>query len=83
MIWTLPGSLDPEKVREAVLKVLRCHPVLNSHFEMREGNVMLVPCDQEPEVGFSTIPEENLADCKAHFLEPFISAKAPCTALKS
>ena len=76
-IWTLPGSLDPEKVRDAVLKVIKCHPVLNSHFEMREGQVMLVPCEQEPEVGISTIPEENLEDCKAHFLEPFNLSEGP------
>ena len=71
MIWTLPATLDPEAVREAFLKVLRCHPVLNSRFEMREGKVMLIPCEEEPEVGLSTIPEENLADCKAGFLRPF------------
>ena len=77
MIWTLPGSLDPEAVRSAFLKVVKCHPVLNSHFEMREGKVMLVPCDKEPEVGLSTIPEKNLADCKARFLEPFNLAEGP------
>ena len=75
--WTLPASLDPEQVREAFLKVVRCHPVLNSHFEMREGKVMLVPCDKEPEVGFSTIPEENFADSKARFLEPFNLGEGP------
>ena len=77
MCWTLPGSLDPEAVREAFLKVVRCHPVLNAHFEMREGKVMLVPCETEPEVKLSTIPEENLADCKARFLEPFNLAEGP------
>ena len=77
MCWTLPGTLDPETVREAFLKVVRCHPALNSHFEMREGKVMLAPCETEPEVELSTIPAENLADCKARFLEPFNLAEGP------
>ena len=76
------GRLDAKIIRvgnlsQAFLKVVRCHPALNSHFEMREGKVMLVPCDKEPEVGFSTIPEENLADCKARFLEPFNLSEGP------
>ena len=77
MIWTLPGTLDPQAVREAFLKVVRCHPVLNSRFDMREGKVMLIPCEEEPEVGLSTIPEENLADCKASFLQPFNLTDGP------
>jgi amino acid adenylation domain-containing protein len=77
MLWTLPGTLDPEAVREAFLKVVRCHPALNSRFEMREGKVMLVPRETDPEVGLSTIPEENLADCKARFLEPFNLSEGP------
>ena len=77
MIWTLPGTLDPKAVREAFLKVVRCHPVLNSRFDMREGKVMLIPCEEEPEVGLSTIPEENLADCKASFLQPFNLTEGP------
>ena len=77
MCWTLPGTLDPEAVRQAFLKVVRCHPVLNSRFEMREGRVMLVPREEEPVVGVSAIPEENLPDCKARFLEPFNLAEGP------
>ena len=77
MCWTLPGTLDPEAVRTAFLKVVQCHPVLNSRFEMREGKVMLVPCEKAPEVGLVTMPEENLPDCKARFLEPFNLAEGP------
>ena len=75
--WTLPSSLDPEAVRAACLKVVKCHPVLNSHFEMREGKVMLVPCEKEPEVTMITIPAENLADCKSQFLKPFNLTEGP------
>ena len=77
LCWTLPASLDLETVRDAFLKVVQCHPALNSHFEMRDGQMMLVPCDEEPEVGMVTIPEENLADFKARFLEPFNLAEGP------
>ena len=77
MCWTLPASLDPAVVREAFLKVLRCHPALNSRFEMRDGKVWLTPCEEAPEVGFMSIPEENLPDCKAKFLEPFNLTDGP------
>ena len=77
MCWTLPAKLDPEAVRAAVLKVVKCHPVLNSHFEMKEGNVMLVPCEKEPEVGLVSIPEGSFEDYKNHFLEPFNLAEGP------
>lgn len=77
MCWTLPATLDPEAVRTAFLKVVRCHPALNSHFEMREGTVMLVPCEKDPEVGLATLPEEDLPGYKAHFLEPFNLSEGP------
>ena len=77
MCWTLPPKTDPEAVRTAFLKVVQCHPALNSHFEMREGKVMLVPCEKEPEVAITTVPAENLPDIKAHFLEPFNLTEGP------
>ena len=77
LCWTLPASLDPEAVRTAFLKVVKCHPALNSRFEMREGKVMLVPCEKEPEVREATVPEENLPDYKARFLAPFNLSEGP------
>lgn len=77
MCWTLPDSLDPEAVRTAFLKVLRCHPALNSRFEMRDGKVLLVPCGKEPDVEVMTVPEENFAGIKSHFLEPFNLSEGP------
>ena len=77
MCWTLPKKTDPETVRATFLKVVQCHPALNARFEMREGKVMLVPCEKAPEVGFTTIPAENLQDYKDQFLKPFNLSEGP------
>ena len=75
--WTLPLSLDPEKVREAFLKVAHCHPALFSRFDMVDGKVMLVPCDKEPEIPIQTLPDKQFAACKADFLQPFNLSEGP------
>ena len=77
MCWTLPLSLDPEKVREAFLKVVKCHPVLLSHFEMDEGEVKLVPGAMEPAVDINTLPDKKLKAFKADFVQPFNLSEGP------
>ena len=77
MCWTLPLSLDPEKVREAFLKVVKCHPVLLSHFEMDEGEVKLVPGTAEPGMDINTIPDKKLKAFKADFVQPFNLSEGP------
>ncbi|MCR5709378.1 MAG: amino acid adenylation domain-containing protein [Bacteroidales bacterium] len=77
MCWTLPSDLNPEKVREAFLEVVRCHPVLMTRFDMSSGEVKLVPCGKEPEVEVRTIPEHELGDFKAAFLKPFNLSEGP------
>ena len=77
MCWTLPVNLDPEKVRDSFLKVVKCHPVLMSHFEMDGGEVKLVPCPDEPSIDFRTLPEKDLAAFKADFLQPFNLMEGP------
>ena len=77
MCWTLPATLDPEAVREAFLKVVRCHPVLMSRFEMEGGEVRLVPCPGEPDVDILTIPDAELSGLKAGFLKPFNLLEGP------
>ena len=77
MCWTLPVTLDPEKVREAFLKVVRCHPALLSRFDTEDGEVKLIPCPDEPDVEILTLPDEDFAACKADFLRPFNLSEGP------
>ena len=77
MCWTLPLSLDPEKVRDTFLKVVKCHPVLLSHFEMDEGEVKLVPGTMESTMDINTLPDKKLAAFKADFVQPFNLSEGP------
>ena len=77
MCWTLPLSLDPENVREAFLKVVRCHPVLLTRFEMEGGEVMLAPCGVEPDVEMHTVPDNAFDAYKAAFIKPFVLSDGP------
>ena len=77
MCWALPKGLDPEKVREVFLKVVRCHPALTSHFETLDGEVRLVPSPEEPDVEVRTMTEAKFAAFKADFLQPFNLSEGP------
>jgi len=77
MMWTLPVKLDPEKVRDTFLKVVRCHPVLLTRFDTEGGEVKLVPCGKEPEVDIQTVPDTKLDSFKADFLKPFNLSEGP------
>ena len=77
LAWTLPSSLDPEKVRDTFMEVVRCHPALMSRFDTQGGEVRLVPCLQEPEIGIHTLPDEDLPAFKAEFLKPFNLSDGP------
>ena len=77
MCWTLPVNLDPEKVRDTFLKVVKCHPVLLSHFEMEGGEVKLVPSGEEPEVDIKTLTDKDFVAFKADFLQPFNLSEGP------
>ena len=77
MCWTLPGSLDAEKVRDAVEQVLRCHPYLNTHFEMQNGQVVQVPVDAPFQAGCETIDPKEFAAYKDNFRQPFNLSEGP------
>ena len=77
MRWTLPSSLDEQKVREAVEQVLRCHPVLNSRFEVREGQAMLIPVEAEPVVAVLTVAPEDFDAYRNGFMQPFNLSEGP------
>ena len=77
MMWTLPASLDPEKVRAAATEVLRCHGVVNARFAMQEGKVVLVPVTAEPEVKLETVAPEDFEAFKNGFMQPFNLSEGP------
>jgi amino acid adenylation domain-containing protein len=77
VMWTLPAGLDAEKVRDCVLGVLKCHPYINTHFEMIDGKVMQVPTDKEPEVELLSIDETELEGFKTAFTKPFNLSEGP------
>ncbi len=77
MMWTLPASLDAEKVKEAAEQTLRCHPLLNAHFEMNGSQVVQVPSDAAPLVACETIDPEQFEEYKNHFKQPFNLSEGP------
>ena len=77
MMWTLPGSLDVEKVRAAAMQVLRCHGVVNSRFAMEDGKVVLVPVAAEPEINVENVAPEDFETFKNGFMQPFNLSEGP------
>ena len=77
VMWTLPAGLDAAKVRDCVLAVLKCHPYINTHFEMIDGKVMQIPSDKEPEVELLSIDEAELESFKTAFTKPFNLSEGP------
>ena len=77
MMWTLPSSLDAEKVRAAAEQVLRCHPYLNTHFETTDAQVMQLPVKADPVVDCLTIEPGAFENYKNNFKQPFNLSKGP------
>ena len=77
MCWTLPGSFDANRVCGAVQQVLRCHPYLNTHFEMKDGQVVQVPVETEPQVACETVDPEQFDAYKDNFKQPFNLSEGP------
>ncbi len=77
MMWSLPSSLDTEKLRQAAVDVLRCHGVVNSRIETKDGRAMLIPVDAEPQVGVETVAPEEFEAWKASFMQPFNLNEGP------
>ena len=77
MMWTLPASLDAEKVREAAEQVLRCHGVVNSRFEVQDGQVVLVPVEADPQVDVEIIAPDAFDAYKSSFMQPFNLNEGP------
>ena len=77
MLWTLPGELDEKKVCQAVEQVLRCHPYLNTHFEMKDGQVMQLPIEGDPKVDCEVLDEKQFKRFKKNFKQPFNLSEGP------
>jgi len=77
MMWTLPGTLDAEKVKDAAEQVIRCHPLLNAHFEMNGSQVVQVPSGQAPSVECLTVEPDRFEEYKSQFKQPFNLSEGP------
>ena len=74
MLWTFPGEVSAQALKEAVEKVLAAHPALQSHFEQRDGQICQVPSDEPIPV---SINETDLQSRKESFILPFNLNKGP------
>ena len=78
MMWTLPASLDENKVREALVEVMKCHPALGGHFALEGSRVMLVPDPSfEPQVTCETVEPQAFEAFKSNFMQPFNLSEGP------
>ena len=76
-MWTFPPETDPERLRKALIRVLECHPYVNTHFEMRDGKVFQVPVDAAPEVAVIELEEGQLQAFRDGFAQPFNLSEGP------
>jgi len=74
MVWTFPGEVSAQALKEAVEKVLAAHPALQARFEQREGQVCQVPSGVPIPV---SIKEAGLQAEKESFILPFDLNKGP------
>ena len=74
MVWTFPGEVSAQALKEAVEKVLAAHPALQSRFEQRDGQVCQVPSGVPIPV---SIKEAGLQAEKESFILPFDLNKGP------
>ena len=68
MLWTFPGEVSAQALKEAVEKVLAAHPALQSRFEQKDGQICQVPSDVPIPVSIS---ETDLKTRKESFVTPF------------
>ena len=74
MIWTFPGEVGAQALKEAVEKVLAAHPAIQSHFEQVDGQMCQVPGETPIPV---TIREGDLETLKESFITAFDLNKGP------
>ncbi|MBR1538740.1 MAG: amino acid adenylation domain-containing protein, partial [Bacteroidales bacterium] len=78
MRWTLPDSLDAEKVKSAVERVLSCHPVVGARFAMDGTQVVLVPAaDFVPKVECESVEPDQFETYQSQFKQPFNLSEGP------
>ena len=77
MMWTLPAGIEAEKVAVAAEQVLRCHPYLNTHFEIKDGQAVQMPVAADPHVECITVNQDELETYKRNFKQPFNLSEGP------
>ena len=83
MLWHFPEGTTAEAVKDAVLKVLKAHPGLQTCFKEKDGKVFAVPGDTEPTVEIEKIDGSVSAESyKPEFVKPFDLASAPLYRVK-
>ena len=65
-------EVDPERLKNAVLKAVAAHPALNAVLmEEKDGTVVLKPAGTPPEVPVYTLSDEAFAERKKSLVRPF------------
>ena len=83
IIYNIPAvtqfdmTVEPEKLKSAVLEVLKAHPGLNTRFENTETGVVQRFVRMEPKVEILDMTEDALRDFKKDFVKPFHLANGP------
>ncbi|MEG0829785.1 MAG: amino acid adenylation domain-containing protein [Anaerovoracaceae bacterium] len=71
-VFSFPKEVTGQKLREAVKDTLKAHPYINTRLEYKEGQLVQVPFEEEPEVGLLSIASNQLEAFKADFVKPFV-----------
>lgn len=66
-------SITAERIAEAVKAIIDAHPVVNTHFEMNDAEVMQVPNNNDVQVipELLTMTDVDLNNYKREFVRPF------------
>ena len=77
-VLTFERDMDPDRLKDAVKRVLEAHPSLFVHFDIKDGKVMALkdePCI--PEIEVKELTEEEYKHYRESFVTPFRLNKAP------
>ena len=70
-------GMDAQKLAGAVEAIVKAHPALTAHFELRDGNVVQVPGTDPVTIEQMEMAEAELENYKRDFVQPFDLSKGP------
>ena len=74
----MPEGVTPDKLKQAVMDVVKCHPQFGIHFDISESMVAQVIDTAQPvNVGMKKMSEEALPAYCRQFVQPFNLKKGP------